>query len=66
MGSTWHGEMLNKGEIVRCKDKLDMLITDQALMQAGYVTDYIYKYNMIDVYWIEIKGRVKDGKSDTM
>lgn len=57
MGNTWHGEELKKGDIVKCENAADMLMTDQRLREAGYTTEYVYKINNEKGYWIEIRGR---------
>lgn len=57
MANTWQRDTLQKGELIKCRDKVDMLVTDQALMEAGYITEYVYKINNVEGLWIEIRGR---------
>lgn len=58
MASSWQGERLKDGDIIRCEGKLDLLITDQELREAGYNTEYIYKINNVEGFWLEIRGKV--------
>lgn len=48
---------LKKGDIIKCSSAVDMVMTDQALNEAGYITEYIYKINNEKGLWIEIRGR---------
>lgn len=46
---------LKVGDVIRCRDKQDMIVTDYDLCAAGYGTEYIYKINGEDVLAIEIR-----------
>lgn len=49
------------GDLIRCNNAQDMVVTDFELVKAGYTTDYAYRVNGEDGLWIEIRG-VKDDK----
>lgn len=66
MDDTWHEGKLQKGDLIRCRDKADIIITDLALNEAGYVTEYVYRINHEEGLWIEIRGRRKDGKDNAV
>lgn len=44
------------GDLIRCNNAQDMVVTDYELVKAGYVTDYAYRVNGEDGLWIEIRG----------
>ena len=46
---------LKVGDVIRCRDKQDMIVTEYDLLAAGYGTEYIYKINGEDVLAIEIR-----------
>lgn len=47
------------GDLIKCNNAQDLVVTDYELTKAGYETDYAYKVNGEDGLWIEIKGRNK-------
>ena len=53
------------GDLIECSSAHDMIITDHKLLKAGYDTEYVYKINNVDGYWLEIR-RVDDGKTDAV
>lgn len=44
------------GDLIRCNNAQDMVVTDYELVKAGYETDYAYRVNGEDGLWIEIRG----------
>lgn len=44
------------GDLIRCNNAEDMVITDHELIKAGYETDYACRVNGEDGLWIEIRG----------
>jgi hypothetical protein len=54
------------GDLIRCNNAQDMVITDHELIKAGYETDYAYRVNGEKGLWIEIRmvGGKEDEKED--
>ena len=44
------------GDLIKCNNAQDMVVTDFELTKAGYTTDYAYRVNGEDGLWIEIRG----------
>lgn len=44
------------GDLIKCNNAQDMVVTDYELVKAGYVTDYAYRVNGEKGLWIEIRG----------
>ena len=44
------------GDLIKCNNAQDLVVTDYELTKAGYITDYAYKVNGEDGLWIEIRG----------
>ena len=47
-------EKLKPGSLIKCRDKMDFIMTDYRLAEAGYKTKYVYKVNGEDGYWLEV------------
>lgn len=44
------------GDLIKCNNAQDMVVTDYELVKAGYETDCAYRVNGEDGLWIEIRG----------
>lgn len=44
------------GDLIKCNNAQDLVMTDFELVNAGYETNYAYKVNGEDGLWIEIRG----------
>ena len=52
---------LHPGDLIKCRDVTDYMLTDFELRRHGYETEIANKVNGEAGIWIEIRGR-KDGE----
>lgn len=45
---------LKVGDLIRCKDKEDMIDTMQELLRYGVNTDFIYEYMGMKGLWLKV------------
>lgn len=45
------------GDTIECRDKEDMVNTDEELRKRGYDTEFVYEKDGVKGLWIEVVGK---------